>query len=188
MVGQAGEATVRNVLYSITDSDWAVLSQEDRDYLANRIFYSYFSTLTTLPGGDGGSIQPNVSGVRSVQLRNNVLSRFNPVAGQVTKHLDGSFSVIDWSAYPAGVPRPPAGTTYRLLTGADYTAARRLADNANALLRRQGLVPAGYQVHEIVPVKFGGSPTDPANKVYLPITTHQTQVSPWWYRVQRAVE
>ena len=30
----------------------------------------------------------------------------------------------------------------------------------------------GLQIHEVHPVKFGGSPTDPANKIYLSPTAH----------------
>jgi hypothetical protein len=106
----------------------------------------------------------------------------------LTQHADGTFSVSDWTGYPAGVPRPPEGTTYRLVSGSEYAEARRLADNANAQLRRQGVVPQGYEIHEIVPVKYGGSPTDPANKVYLPAGTHRKEVTPWWNRLQRDLE
>uniref|UniRef100_UPI00261B6B3A hypothetical protein n=1 Tax=uncultured Tateyamaria sp. TaxID=455651 RepID=UPI00261B6B3A len=106
----------------------------------------------------------------------------------VRQYPDGTFSVSDFAGYPAGVPRPPAGTTYRLLSGAEYADARRLANNANAQLRRSGVVPAGHEIHEIVPVKYGGSPTDPANKVYLPAGTHRSEVTPWWNRLQRDLE
>ncbi|MGY4751930.1 hypothetical protein ACVNHC_18895 [Pannonibacter sp. Q-1] len=108
--------------------------------------------------------------------------------GALTRRADGTFSVSDWSGYPSAVPRPPQGTTYRLLSGSEYADARRLADNANAQLRRQGVVPTGYEIHEIVPVKFGGSPTDPANKIYLPMGTHRKDVTPWWNRLQRDLE
>lgn len=105
-----------------------------------------------------------------------------------TQYPDGTFSVSDWTGYPSGVPRPPEGTTYRLLTGSEYTEARRLANNANAQLRRSGVVPEGHEIHEIVPVKYGGSPTDPANKVYLPRGVHRSEVTPWWNRLQRDLE
>ena len=118
---------------------------------------------------------------------------FNPTTGQVTnfstnrattQYADGSFSVSDWTGYPASVPRPPVGTVYRLLSGTEYAEARKLANSANAQLRRQGGVPVGYEIHEIVPVKYGGSPTDPANKVYLPRATHRSEMTPWWNRLQ----
>jgi hypothetical protein len=43
--------------------------------------------------------------------------------------------------------------------------------------------PASYQnmqIHEITPVKFGGSPTALENKIALPTAVHQQQVTPWW--------
>jgi hypothetical protein len=36
------------------------------------------------------------------------------------------------------------------------------------------------QIHEITPVKFGGSPTALENKIALPTAVHQQQVTPWW--------
>ncbi len=42
-------------------------------------------------------------------------------------------------------------------------------------------------IHEIHPVKFGGSPTDPANKILLPRTTHSPYTT-WWGRVQNKLE
>ena len=105
-----------------------------------------------------------------------------------TRYADGTFSVSDWNGYPAGVPRPPEGSTYRLLTGSEYTEARRLVNNANAQIRRSGVVPERREIHEIIPVKYGGSPTNLANKVYLPRGTHRSEVTPWWNRLQRDLE
>ena len=91
----------------------------------------------------------------------------------------GSFSISDWSAYPAGVPRPQG--PFRIVEGAEYDAARTAANKANAATRReQGLVGQPVDVHEIQPVKFGGSPTDPANKAIPPRDVHRQQVTPWW--------
>jgi hypothetical protein len=98
----------------------------------------------------------------------------------------GSFSISDWSAYPAGVPRPQG--PFRLVDGGEYEAARTAANKANATIRRErGLVGQPVDVHEIHPVKFGGSPTDPANKVILPRNLHRQQVTPWWNQLQRDV-
>ena len=63
--------------------------------------------------------------------------------------------------------------------GAEYDAARSAANAANGTIRReQGLVGQAVDVHEIQPVKFGGSATDPANKVVLPRDVHRQQVTP----------
>lgn len=102
-----------------------------------------------------------------------------------TRYADGSFSVSDWSGYPSGVPRPPSGATFRILTGSEYAAARALANSTNQRIRRQTNIPPGHEIHEIIPVKFGGSPTDMANKVLLPRGVHRSQVTPWWNRLRR---
>lgn len=72
------------------------------------------------------------------------------------------------------------------MEGAEYDAARTAANRANAAIRReQGLVGRPVEVHEIQPVKFGGSPTDPANKVILPRDVHRQQITPWWNQMQK---
>jgi len=107
---------------------------------------------------------------------------------RVTQYADGTFSVSDWTDYPDGVPRPPQGSTFRLISGGEYQDARRLANNTNARLRRSGVVPSGFEIHEIIPVKYGGSPTNLDNKVFLPRGIHRGSVTPWWNRLQRDVE
>lgn len=98
----------------------------------------------------------------------------------------GEFSIVDWSGYPAGVPKPEGPV--RLLTGSEYKAARKDANRANATIRKdEGLVGQRVDVHEIKPVKFGGSPTDRSNKVVLPRDLHRKQVTPWWNQLQKNV-
>ena len=46
---------------------------------------------------------------------------------------------------------------------------------------------AGKHVHEIKPVKFGGSPTDPANKIALDPPDHYN-VTNWWNDIQKWAE
>jgi RHS repeat-associated protein len=98
----------------------------------------------------------------------------------------GSFSIVDWAGYPAGVARPTG--PLRLLQGSEYSAARSAANSANRALR--GANPsslAGRQIHEIQPVKFGGSPTDLANKIPLTGPEHSA-VTNWWNQFQRYLE
>ncbi|UPG87751.1 RHS repeat-associated core domain-containing protein [Luteibacter aegosomatis] len=98
----------------------------------------------------------------------------------------GEFSVIDWSGYPSEVPRPEG--TLRVVSGEEYRAVRRAANSANQAIRRdQGLIGKAVDVHEVKPVKFGGSPTDPANKVILPRDIHQKVVTPWWNQFQKNI-
>lgn len=71
---------------------------------------------------------------------------------------------------------------------AEYDAARAAANRANAGIRsEQGLVGKPVDVHEIQPVKFGGSPTDSTNKVILPRDIHRQQVTPWRNQLQNGL-
>ncbi len=98
----------------------------------------------------------------------------------------GSFSVLDWSGYPGGVAKPTG--PFRLLQGAEYTTARKAANSANAKLRRADPAKyAGKQIHEIQPVKFGGSPTDPANKIALTPKEHAAYTT-YWNRLMRDIQ
>ncbi|WP_267127529.1 hypothetical protein, partial [Xanthomonas sacchari] len=97
---------------------------------------------------------------------------------------EGSFSILDWSGYPAGVPRPQG--PFRIVEGAEYDAARLAANNANSAIRRSnGLAGQKVDIHEIQPVKFGGSATDSNNKIILQRDIHRREVTPWWNRLQR---
>ena len=101
---------------------------------------------------------------------------------------EGSFSITPqgWQGYPAGVPKP-AGP-FRLLEGAEYDAARSAANSANNQIRvQQGLRGQPVDVHEIQPVKFGGSATDPANKLILDRATHRQQLTPCWNQLMRDI-
>ncbi len=98
----------------------------------------------------------------------------------------GSFSVRDWAGYPSGVRRP--SRPFRLLEGAEYAHARKAANRANKRLRRQNPGQyAGKEIHEIQPVKYGGSPTDPMNKIALTPGQHQ-QYTVFWGRLQRKLQ
>lgn len=63
---------------------------------------------------------------------------------------------------------------------------RDAADALNDSLRVQwGLRGQPVEIHEIHPVKFGGSPTDLSNKIVVPTDVHRQQLTPWWNRLQR---
>ena len=105
----------------------------------------------------------------------------------VTATRPGSFNVSNWSGYPSGLSRPTG--PFRLLHGDELKNARNLANRTNASLRKKwDLIGKPYDIHEIHPVKFGGSPTDLANKAILPRGFHQKNVSPWWRKLQRILE
>ena len=115
----------------------------------------------------------------------------NPVTGEpipakptVQSYPKGTFSVADWGDYPSTGNVPKPNGPFRLLEGTEYENARKAANQANSALRRSGVVPKGYEIHEIQPVKFGGSPTDLANKIALPKSVH-SQYTTWWRTLQR---
>jgi toxin YxiD len=59
------------------------------------------------------------------------------------------------------------------LVGKEYDNARETANRINRKIRDAD--PAAHmdrQVHEIHPVKFGGDPVDPANKIILSPQDH----------------
>jgi RHS repeat-associated protein len=98
---------------------------------------------------------------------------------------NGSFSIRDWSGYPKGLPRPQG--PFRLLEGAEYDAARSAANAANRTMHQADPALKGLQIHEIQPVKFAGSPTDPANRIPLTPQVH-TQYNVWWNRLMKDIK
>jgi hypothetical protein len=94
--------------------------------------------------------------------------RYRPPVRMIGGYPEGSFSIINWQGYPTvgNVPKPTG--PFRLLQDAEYAAARASADTANRALHIANPQWGGMQLHEIHPVKFGGSPVDPANKIVLP--------------------
>ncbi|WP_437738772.1 RHS repeat-associated core domain-containing protein [Sorangium sp. So ce1335] len=98
---------------------------------------------------------------------------------------EGSFSIIDWTGYPAGAPRPSG--PFRLLSGAEYAAARSAANATNQALHAADSTLKGLQIHEITPVKFGGSPTDLSNKIAVTQVEH-APLTTFWNRMRIHVE
>ncbi len=108
-----------------------------------------------------------------------------PLVKAGKKVPDGSFSVWDWTGYPAGFPKPEG--PFRLITGGEYNDARRAADNANRRIHRQNPALSLKQIHEIHPVKFGGHPTDISNKIPLEPETHRG-FNRFWRKSRRNAE
>lgn len=46
----------------------------------------------------------------------------------------------------------------------------------------------GLEIHEIEPVKMGGSPTDLNNKVAIQSQVHRRYVTPWWNKIRNEVK
>ena len=105
--------------------------------------------------------------------------------GRVAMTGTGTFKIVDWAGYPDS--NPPQGP-FRLRQGEDKQNARGLANKTNRQIHNQaGDVLDGIQIHEPHPVKFGGSPSDAANKIGLPGPIHSTYTV-WWNGLQRQIE
>lgn len=100
-------------------------------------------------------------------------------------HPDGEIEITDWEGYPEGGPKPDG--KLKLLEGDDYDAARKAANTENARLHRDNPSYKGKDIHEIHPVKFGGSPTDGSNKMVLPRREH-SKYTRFWNEIQYIVE
>lgn len=94
---------------------------------------------------------------------------------------NGYFQIIDWTVYPEG--ERPSGP-FIILEGEEYNAARDEANSTNAQLHRQNPSLKGLQIHEVHPVKFGGSPTELSNKLFLTPKEH-AKFTVWWNRLLR---
>jgi hypothetical protein len=104
-------------------------------------------------------------------------------AGEGLSVSEGEFSIIDWSGYPEGPAPRPTGP-FRILTGEEYEIARSTANRINTTLHRSYPSLQGLAIHEIHPVKFGGSPVDLSNKIAL-ITADHARYTTWWNNILR---
>ncbi|WP_252238413.1 RHS repeat-associated core domain-containing protein [Clostridium sp. VAP51] len=103
----------------------------------------------------------------------------------------GTFKIIDWSEYPDEyVPMPNQDKTWTFLQGGDYDEARKSANKFNSNLRRSDTYYKDnkLEIHEVEPVKFGGSPTDVNNKTTIQSKAHRKYVTPWWNKIRDEVK
>ena len=98
---------------------------------------------------------------------------------------------MDWSDYPDDyVPVPDKNKVRTFLEGENYTEVRDTANNFNRKLRAADPYYSnnGLEIHEIEPVKMGGSPTDISNKVAIQSQVHRTYETPWWNKIRDEVK
>lgn len=103
----------------------------------------------------------------------------------------GTFIIKDWSDYPDDyVPVPDKNKIWTFLEGDDYTGARDAANTFNRNMRSSDPYYSnnGLEIHEIEPVKMGGSPTDLNNKVAIQSQAHRRYVTPWWNKIRNEVK
>jgi RHS repeat-associated protein len=140
---------------------------------------------------DYGSGEPVYRGASKPLAYNGGTGRGNglPSGGSSSPNTTaqtGEFCIINWKGYPNwGVPKPQG--PFKILTGPSYDAARRAADAANRSIHRNGgSLLDDMEIHEVHPVKFGGSPTDPNNKIALPGPIHD-EYTTWWNALRKAL-
>ena len=100
-------------------------------------------------------------------------------------HENGEIEITDWEGYPEGGPKPDG--KLKLVDGDDYQLAKKQKNAANRKYHRNHPECDGMDIHEVHPVKFGGSPTDVNNKIPLPPSKHQEYTN-FWNSIQRQAE
>jgi hypothetical protein len=115
----------------------------------------------------------------------NAAAKMSSIGAMGNKLKPGEFNIPSWEGYPEGVPKPEGPA--KLISGTDYTAARTAANKANQALHAADPSLSGLQIHEIMPVKFNGSPTDPSNKVPLAPDLHAV-VTAWWNSLMQSMQ
>ncbi len=95
----------------------------------------------------------------------------------------GSFSIINWTGYPPGPAPVPTGP-FKLLEGEEYKIAREVANQTNRILHTTNPSLDGLVIHEIQPIKIGGSPTELVNKIFVTPQIH-AQYTNWWNNIQK---
>jgi RHS repeat-associated protein len=135
----------------------------------------------------GGEVAKGFSAVEAVGAVDAAKATEVLEAASTAGKLDGSFSIWNWEGYPSSIPKPNG--PFRLLAGEEYAAARSTANKANKALSKELELPGKFvDIHEMHPVKFGGSPTNINNKLFLDRTFHQTQVTPFWNRIMNGIQ
>ncbi|MFA7062389.1 MAG: RHS repeat-associated core domain-containing protein [Pedobacter sp.] len=169
----AGTQSLTNLSGALPDpGSFSNINQNGNTLLAGGRFFAGDDVLDKPFGGGGGL--SNGSG--------NLTARSGGSAGRAT--TTGEFSISNWEGYPEGAARPVGPV--RIIAGDEYVAARNAANNANANLRSSDpSLYQGVQIHEIQPIKFGGSPTNLDNKLLLTPSDH-SNFTVWWNQFLRA--
>ncbi|MBU5316811.1 hypothetical protein KQI30_11090 [Clostridium bornimense] len=92
-----------------------------------------------------------------------------------------SFYINDWTGYPYA--SKPEGAC-RILEGNEYKESRNMVNKTNRMIHKDIPDLKGTQIHEMKPVKFGGSPTDIDNKIAL-TPNEYAKFTDFWNKVLR---
>ena len=115
----------------------------------------------------------------------------DPKLVEIIDHKTGTFKIDDWSAYPDGLCSfTSKNKIWTFLEGEEYEIARKKANGANRNLRKSDNYYSDnrLEIHEVEPVKFGGSPADLTNKTAIQGQAHRKYVTPWWNKIRDEVK
>ena len=110
---------------------------------------------------------------------------WNATEGAGNAAKNGEFSIINWDNYPNNLPKPDG--PFRLIEGVEYDTARGVANQTNQAMHTANPTLKGMQIHEIHPVKFGGSAADISNKIPLTPSEH-AKATTWWRMLQKDLQ
>ncbi|MCL2137594.1 MAG: hypothetical protein FWH40_08810 [Coriobacteriia bacterium] len=74
----------------------------------------------------------------------------------------------------------------RLIGEMENRIAHKAANTANGNAHNFSPSLKGLDIHEVQPVRFGGSPTDPENKILVSRAEH-VKLTNWWNDLQFSV-
>ena len=155
---------------------WAAGQADDaqRDPLGHNLKLSF--TLMTIAAMAAVEPVSYTSGYNPSVITQESMSGIGFIRAAPT-YVEGTFSIFNWQGYPSWGIKPSG--PFRLLEGSEYAAARSLANKTNAGIHKAAPYLKNLQIHEINPVKFGGSPTSSANKIYLTPSQHAEYTNFW---------
>lgn len=105
-----------------------------------------------------GGKRKQITRARGLKGKVKKVGRSKKRTGKRKRFKRGEFSIISWKGYPKKGPKPKG--PFRLLSGKEYERARAAANKENKAIHKANPSLKGKQIHEIHPVKFGGSATD----------------------------
>ena len=152
--------------------------------------------LKAIAGAEGIHLKPSVSRKVDVFKDSFVTTEKKVKSGsssivEIVDKEKGTFIIKDWSNYPDDyVPVPDKNKVWTFLEGDEYNSARDSANIFNRNMRSADPYYAnnGLEIHEIEPVKMGGSPTDINNKTAIQSQVHRRYVTPWWNKIRDEVK
>ena len=155
----------------------------------------FFSLAT--PPGSALVVNSSIKLFKSSSKTFNIVAK-NGNSFKLTILDNGKFKINDATGYPDAPKKAKLPQTeLRLLPKDEYDVALTAKNKENKRIRDKiketdpdllidKVTGKKKEIHEIIPVKFGGSPTDPKNKILLTKTEHG-KYSSFWLSLQHII-